>query len=384
MQGKFLAIAFGVLLVGTSLAVGPPAASHNADSLSACGAGLDCSGSPVSVDRGGVFYNHVPDGIVKLDAKTGKLLWTFSPPNGWVASNLVTLGLRVFFAGNTDGPCAPVYAVDARTRQTEWVKDYGSCPIWSDGRRLYLQGGNGDGDGIMAVDPATGKQLWHAEGETPRFVQTLVIRNGRIYTDDRVLDANTGKTLLWWPKDSSISGVTATESIVVIGGYIGGRSGVLSAYDAKTLRMKWQSTFLAGKDIVSTVATGDLVYAVGYTGSTTSVRSGVLQAFDASTGQPAWSYQIHSCGQSLDTSPVSVGENALFLLTSVHDQTGCELVALDPATGKQLWKFHSAATLQGPPYSQAGRVYITDSQDRLIALDAGTGKTLWTFTEKPS
>jgi len=379
MQLKYIFIAFGALLLGTLLAGRQPAANRNTNSPSVCEAGNDCSSSPVAVSRGAVFYNHVPVGVVKLDAQTGKPLWTFSPPKGWVASNLLTLGSRVFFAGNTAGPCAPVYAMGTGTRQIEWSKDYGSCPIWSDGRRLYLQGGNGDGDGVIAVDPSTGKELWHAEGETPRFVQALVVSNGRLYTNDRVLDAQTGKTLFWWPKDSDVSGLAATNARVFIGGYIAGHHGVLSAYDATTLEKEWQATLLAGKHIVSIVAAGELVYAVGYAGNATSARVGVLQAFDTRTGQPEWSYQIHSCCQDLDASPVSVGEGALFLLKPADAQSGTELVALDPATGKPLWSFQSVVTLQGPPYAHGGRVYVEDSQSRLISLDAATGKIIWVY-----
>lgn len=379
MQRKCLAIVFGVLVIGTNFAMGQPAASRDADLLSACEAGVDCSSSPVAAAGSAVFYSRAPTAIVKLDIQTGKPLWTFAPPKGWIASNLVALGSRVFFAGNTAGPCAPFYAIDARTRRAEWWKGYGSCPIWSDGRRLYLQGGNGDGDGVMAVDPATGDEIWHAEGKAPRFVQTLVVRSGRIYTDDRGLDAKTGKTLFWWPKDSDISGVAATDSVVLIGGYIDGHAGMLSAYSTKTLKKEWQSTLLEGKHIVSAVAANELVYAVGYKGSSTSPRDGVLQAFDARTGQSEWSYRIHSSYQNLDASPVSMGYNALFLLKPADKKSGTVLVALNPVTGKPMWSFRSTVTLQGPAFGYGSRVYVTDSQDGLIALDAATGKTIWAY-----
>jgi outer membrane protein assembly factor BamB len=378
MRKKFVAVAFGVFLLYAILSVGQPRGSRYTGSVSPCRAGIDCSKFPAVASDAVLYYGSTTN-IIALNVETGKPLWTYSMQKGWVASNLVTLGSRVFFASNTAGPCAPVYAIGTGTQKIEWSKDYGSCPIWSDGRRLYLQGGNGDGDGIIAVDPATGKELWHAEGETSRFVQTLVVRNGRIYTDDRVLDAKTGKTLLWWPKDSSISGITATDSVVVIGGYIGGRNGVLSAYNATTLEKEWQSTLLAGKDIVSAVAADKLVYVVGYTGSATSARDGVLQAFDANTGQPEWSYQIHSCCQNLDVLPVSVRENALFLVEPADAQSGSKLVALGPATGKPLWSFQSAATLQGPAYPHGWRVYVTDSQDKVIALDTATGRSAWAY-----
>ena len=378
MRRKFIAVAFGVFLLHPILSVGRPGRGRYAGTVSTCRSGGDCSKFPAAASDAALYYGSTTS-IIALNVETGKPLWTYSLKKGWIASNVVALGSSVFFASNTAGPCAPVYAIGTETQKIEWSKDYGSCPIWSDGRRLYVQGGNGGGDGIIAVDPATGKELWHAEGETPRFVQTLVVRNGRIYTDDRVLDAKTGKTLLWWPKDSSISVITATNSVVVIGGYIGGHNGILSAYHATTLEKEWQSTLFIGKDIVSAVAADKMAYVVGYTGSATSARDGVLQAFNANTGQTEWSYQIHSCCQNLNASPISIGQNALYLVEPADAQSGAKLVALDPVTGKLLWSFQSAAMVQGPAFPQGSRVYVTDPQDKVIALDAATGRSVWAY-----
>ena len=146
-------VALGLLLASKVLLASQPTASHDQHSQSTCEAGVDCSSSVVAASQSAVFYNHVPLGIVKLNVKTGKPLWTFSPPKGWIGSNLIILGSRIFFSGNAWSPCGPVYALEKDTGKVLWSQEYSSCRIWSDGQRLYLQGDSGDG--VRALDSAT-------------------------------------------------------------------------------------------------------------------------------------------------------------------------------------------------------------------------------------
>jgi len=373
MRSEIIATVIGVLLSYPILAGTVPAGNHRAAPAPDCEAGVVCSGSLVAAGRGALFYNRVPTGIVKLDAQTGQPLWTFSPPKGWVASNLVTTRSLLFFAGNTAGPCGPIYAVDTESGQTKWSKDYSSCRLWSDGQRLYIQGATGDG--VRALDPMTGQQLWLAEDETPQFVLNLVVRNGRVYTNDRVLDAETGKTLFWWPKEAAISSLLAGDSLV----YAAGRSGVVTAYGATAQQKEWQSKLLAGERIVIFATASELVYAVGYAGNSMKARDGILQAFHANSGEPKWQYRIQSCCQDLDASPVGVGGSVLFLLKPLDAESGTELVALDAATGKLLWSFQSTVTLQGPPFPRRPNVYVVDAQGTLVALEASTGRRVWAY-----
>jgi outer membrane protein assembly factor BamB len=371
VRREFIPAACAVALFSAMLAGGQSGASDRENLGPACEAGVECSSFFVASSRSALFYNRVPTGIVKLEIKTGRPLWTFSPRKGWVASNLVTTRSVLFFAGNTAGPCGPIYAVDTGSGRLKWSKDYSSCRIWSDGERVYLQGASGDG--VRALDPVTGQQLWFAEDETPQFAQALVVRNGRVYTNDRVLDAKTGKTLLWWPKDANVSSLLGSGQLV----YAGSVNGTLTAYDATSLKVVWRSTLLAGREIVSTLATGGLIYAVGYGGNAANSRDGILQAFEAPTGEPKWRFHIKSCCQKLDASPVSVGEKALLVLKPSDQESGTELLALDAATGKLLWSFESALTLQGPPFTQGQRIYVGDSRDRLIAVEGG--RSLWAY-----
>ena len=67
--------------------------------------------------------------------------------------------------------------------------------------------------------------------------------------------------------------------------------------------------------------------------------------------------------------PVSDGER-LYVGSSLG------LHALDPATGRELWRSASGATRFSPTLS-GGTLFVSDTEGRLGAVDAGTGKFRW-------
>ncbi len=61
-----------------------------------------------------------------------------------------------------------------------------------------------------------------------------------------------------------------------------------------------------------------------------------------------------------------------------------KVVALDVATGNELWRRYLGGPARMPPVADGGRVYVTSDDSRLYCLDGATGKTVWTFTGAPS
>lgn len=55
------------------------------------------------------------------------------------------------------------------------------------------------------------------------------------------------------------------------------------------------------------------------------------------------------------------------------------LVALDAATGREIWRHRFEAPLTGAPAVQGDRVYVTAADSTLWALDAGTGRVDWSM-----
>ncbi len=354
------------------LAAAPPDADSNNSSGSICQSGLDCSHVPVIQSAQGIVYN-TGGAIAYLNSMTGKPFWSYSPTKGRVSSNIVTLGDLLFFAGNTAGPCGPIYAVEATTRKIAWSDSYSSCRLWTDGRLLYLQGSSGDG--VRALVPTTGGEVWHAEDETPEFVQTLVIQSSRIYTNDRILNAETGQTIRWLSKHTYLLNILPTRDIL----FTSSTGGSLDAINISDGSERWHSDPLEGYELNAIRASDQIVYATTYEGSATGARNGILRAFQSDNGRLRWSYSLHSCCQNLDYSPIAEMGGTLFLLTPVNARSGTKLIALDGHTGKLLWSYHSEVTLNGPPAVEGGHLYLTTSKGELVAMDPATGKSIWKY-----
>ena len=390
MLKKYMGLVFGVFLLYPTLAVSRSA-------------GLECEicYSYVAASRNAVFYTSSNDEFVKLDARTGRPLWTSTPlPKvGLVGYRIVVLDSHVYFG--LTAPCGPVEALWTDTGKVAWSKNYYSCFLGSDGKRLYLQAQGGDG--LYALDPTTGKVLWQSPGTTPNYISVISVDNGRVYTNDRVIDARTGQALFWWPKYGNkpipfeshpsldqlrkpvfygiLKAAEYVTSLMAAGPRVfTGRHGILTAYDAATLKIKYRFTQLEKYKIKSLSASSKYVYVEGYARNDHSrhFRQGILVALGARNGLKRWSYRfLGSCpGISTDGSGV-------FLLQAARGQSCTELVALNEATGKRMWSFRSAQFLYAPPVPHGKRIYVPNSekgaQIGLIALNSSTGKVLWVY-----
>jgi alcohol dehydrogenase (cytochrome c) len=127
-------------------------------------------------------------------------------------------------------------------------------------------------------------------------------------------------------------------------------------------------------------STGDvLTYGMGYNNQ----RYSALKQINAGNVKklvPVWAYSLNN-SQSHESQPI-VHDGVMYVTT--HDAT----VALNPITGKQIWK--TAVELPQDVFKYAccgilnrgvavynGKVYRTTLDSHVVALDAKTGKPLW-------
>ncbi len=142
--------------------------------------GASSKASPIVV--GGVMYIAAGGGsiaggpggaVYALDAKTGSILWTFSPPSGGISAlnKGVGFGGGLIFVGLSN---AHVAAIDARSGKPAWEGIAGddppaagqfisAAPVYAGGKVLV---GVGSGDAgirgrVVALDAKTGKEVWH-------------------------------------------------------------------------------------------------------------------------------------------------------------------------------------------------------------------------------
>jgi outer membrane protein assembly factor BamB len=96
--------------------------------------------------------------------------------------------------------------------------------------------------------------------------------------------------------------------------------------------------------------------------------NGDLVAVDAASGKTVWKRNLHA---HLESSPLAVGDN-LYL---GDDRT--DLVSVRAADGKFRWQFNSPGAIKASPSYHDGRVYVADYQAAMFCVDANSGKLLW-------
>jgi outer membrane protein assembly factor BamB len=75
---------------------------------------------------------------------------------------------------------------------------------------------------------------------------------------------------------------------------------------------------------------------------------------------------------------LAYGEGRLFVTLGFG-----EIVALDPATGGEIWRQDLGSVATSAPTVEGGRVFVSGRDGVGWALDASTGRVLWTVTSTP-
>ena len=369
-----------------------PSSNNRFIESSVCQIGTSCSATPIAITKGDLVFA-TDFGVVRISAQTGKPVWLFDSKKYSPFETLVTLDSRVYFL--SAGPCAVLFSLDVKTGKIAWLKDFNTtCQLWTGGRDLYL--GLEESDGIIAVNPLTGKRLWETPGWSEDYVSCLVSRYGRLYTNDRVLDAKTGKLLFWWPirKDIppipklahgfdlfhwrerfSFSKFVVSDSLVV--GY--DTQGKLVAFDAKGTRPleKWKSPLLIGKRLVNLAVLGKLIYVLAYTKGKASSYNGILQSFSIKNGRPRWAYLFH--GSNPVFLGLGIGGRSVYLVKTSTHKSNSDLIAFNGRTGKLDWVFRYRGWLEGSLVRERSHIYIETNSSRLLAVSALNGKEIWKY-----
>lgn len=102
-----------------------------------------------------------------------------------------------------------------------------------------------------------------------------------------------------------------------------------------------------------------------------------VRAFDVTNGKKIWSTDVST---EEDDDPVIGGgiasSGGLLYVTSGYN----EVLALNPANGKVIWRKTIPAASRAAPTALDSRVFVITLDGRTLALDAATGNTLWEYT----
>jgi eukaryotic-like serine/threonine-protein kinase len=148
-------------------------------------------------------------------------------------------------------------------------------------------------------------------------------------------------------------------------------NGMIRALDKSTGHVKWQYDIT--KDGQQTSFHGDPLVTDRLILIGTDDRMGHVYAFDRTTGEVRWKYKVDQRG---------VASDILRLGNNVYAVTlGDELLCLDLTTGKAKWTFHSGFSSQASqtstPALTADRIYFGGLDGIMYALDPQSGKQIW-------
>jgi outer membrane protein assembly factor BamB len=309
--------------------------------------------SPLTHDRGVLYFGCDDGGVYALDTASQSILWEFSA-GGRVRSSVHIVDAKAVFASD-DGF---MYALELSTGEELWRFDLESRDI---ARRLpateppydydylhsspvaaggYVYVGSAAGE-LLAVDLETGQEAW------------------RFAANDKV---------------------RATP--VVHGGalYFGSWDGILYALDAETGDPRWRFDTGGIVQGAAAVASGKVIV-----GS----RSAKLFAVNADSGELEWEH-VHEDGSWVESSPV-VREGVVYIGSS----DALKLFALDLETGETAWTLKTNGWSWGTPLVADGVVYIggvsaspyyfegVELEAGLYAVEQETGALVWRMTPEP-
>jgi len=177
------------------------------------------------------------------------------------------------------------------------------------GDRVFVHSREGENEVVRALELATGRELWRHTDATAYTMNPAAIPHGK------------------GPKSTP---VVASGTLCTLG--IAGR---LSCFEAASGKVLWQRVPSApleetapdfGTAMSPAILDGRLIAHVG------GVRNGALTAFELATGEELWRWDSEGPGYA---SPVLLTFDGV---PQIVTQTREHVLAVDPATGKELWK----------------------------------------------
>jgi eukaryotic-like serine/threonine-protein kinase len=295
-----------------------------------------------------------------LPEKLG-VVWTFTLEKGWFESAAVIADGTVYI-GSTDGK---LYALGLKDGKKKWdfETDLGFTAAAAV-RDAAVFAGDCDGR-FYCLDAATGKLRWHFDAEAeinggPNFHRDRVLfgsQDGFLYC----LDAKTGKTV--WKYESQDQ-IRCFPTVVEDRAFVAGCDGRLHVIDLER-GVAVADVELDGPTGSSPAVLGTMVF-VGTEGNS-------FFAINWQKAETVWTYQggerrMPFRGSAAVTEDLVVVGS---LDKSVH--------AIDPDSGRGLWKFATKGRVESSPVIVGNRVLVGSSDGRLYSLDRKTGKQLWRF-----
>ena len=305
------------------------------------------------------------------------LEWKFST-NAPILSTPV-ISQDVVYTGSLD---STLYAVQIRTGKLKWKFKTGGeirSTVLIHDQKLFLYSGDAT---MYSIEESTGKLLWVFKTKggllgdrrydfADYFQSSPVYDNGRIYFgsgDGRIysLDATTG-SLVWSFKTNGIVHTTPAlyKDRIIVGSFDGhlyalGKDHGDLLWKFKTVGHRY---FPDGEVQGMPVVMNDLVYF--------GARDYNLYAIDAMDGFAHWNKSF-PFGWAMALTP-----RDSVIYTGTSDDRA--LVAIDGASGKELWRTDTKFNMFGSCSYSKSMAYVGTLMGKLLAIDLNGGEIKWVF-----
>lgn len=315
-----------------------------------------------AVDNGRVYVGSNGT-LYVLDLTTGQQLW--SKKLGTRMSTPVVAGGAIYVITGDDYSNGSLFALGQQDGREIWRTYFPAnghqSPVVGNG--IVAAGTNR----LYGFDQATGRLRWtHGDEQGVAYEPALV--NGRIVAadDGQLVNLSLNGGTNWetsppsWGSDGVRLRVSSDGNTV----YAGGFSGHLGAFRAETGEMLW-----------STVTNGE-IFAPAVAGGTLYAQSSnnYVFAIDAATGAIRWSLDTTNGkvpGGRISNFPPTYANGVLFVSTGIVDGSlgsdENQLLALDSATGQQIWSA-ALGKERGTQPTVADGLVLIQTEGRLLAF----------------
>jgi len=266
--------------------------------------------------------------------------------------------------------------------------DIRSSPAVVDGK-LYI--GALDGN-LYALNAYNGSLIWTYSTGRPIY-SSPAVADGRVYflsTNGYIYALNADTGVFDW-STSGMGGPWSWSSPAVHDGrvFIAASSGSVYCLDGDTGATIWSTNIGASPNGPITVVNGKV-----YSGThNMNISSPTLVALDESTGAIIWTYDHHlwplasprETAGMINSNGVAVadgdgdGDLEVYFGIVTWGGSGNEAIALDEATGAEVWTQNLNGWSTSTPAVHDGKIYIGSDDGNVYALDAGTGSVVWTY-----
>jgi len=282
--------------------------------------------TPVLDATGSRIYLGTSDGKLRCRFR-GKTAWTYRAAGSILAAPL--LDGETIYVGSADGVLAALNRITGEARWTLDIhEELTQTPTLADGRIFVVS----SEESVTAVDAASGKSLWKFHRDPPGG---FTIRgNAR----PRVAHGSVFVAFA----DGTVAALQPPDGVARWSRNVSGQGDYLDV-DSLDVREDDSHLYVA------------------------SAKTGAL-SLEVTTGETAWSLPLPGANHVLVDGPRVLfgGRGAL--------------LAVDRATGKELWRFKlKGDRYPGQPAAASGLVVVAEERGPLVVLDSGSGRVRGAF-----